>query len=78
MLVKIFGILEFSQYLGFGKNFGQKFPNMSILVKMFENIEFGANCWKISNLVKFVEKSRFLSNLSKILDFGQNFQKCRF
>ena len=51
MLVKIFGILEFSQYLGFGKNFGQIFPNMSILVKMFENIEFGENWWKISIFV---------------------------
>ena len=51
------------------KNF-QKIP---ILVNIFENIDFGENCLKISYLVKFVEKSRFWSNLSKILDFGQNF-----
>ena len=36
----------------------------------FENIDFGENCLKISNLIE---------NWSKILDFGQNYKKkCRF
>ena len=81
----------FSPNLGFGKNFRQmsigvkickyvdlgkkKYPKILISVKIFENIDFGQNCGKISNLVKFVEQSRFWTKLSKILDFGQNLAK---
>ena len=73
VLVKIVGKCQF----------GWKFANMPILVKLFQksrfqNINFGENCRKISNLDKFVEKSRFWSKLSKVLDFGQNFKKFQF
>ena len=43
----------------------KKFPKISILVKIFENNDFGENCLKIINLDKFDEK----------IDFGQNCRK---
>ena len=61
--------------------------HFQILFKIFENIEFGEKCWKISNLVKFVEDLDFgltcrkFSKLVKIfknVDFNQNTKKCWF
>ena len=58
---------------------------ISILVKIYENLDFGQNYRKILILVNIFEKSRFLSISSvksigvKIFPkYGQNFQKCRF
>ena len=65
------------KYVDLGKK--KKFRRISILVKIFESIDFGENgrnnsnlvkkIRKISILVKFVENSRFWSKSKK---------KCRF
>ena len=54
--------VKFCKY--FGRNFRKsrfwsKFSKISILGKIFENIDFGEVCPKISNMVKIIEKSRF-------------------
>ena len=50
---------------------------ISILVKIYKNLEFGQNCRKkISNLVKRLKNSRFWSKLWKNVDLGQNLPKC--
>ena len=53
-----------------------KFLKISILDKIYKNLEFGHNFRKISILVKIVRNSRFLVKTFQNVDFGQNCKKC--
>ena len=53
----------------------KKIPKISILVKIFENIDFKENCRTISNLVRFVEKFRFFDKIVENFQFWSKFFK---
>ena len=83
ILVKIFGTIDLSQHFPqilvsfkISEKMSilvkhQNFRKNSILVKILENMDFW---WKFSKN----RNSWFWSKFSKIIDFGQNFTKCRF
>ena len=69
---------DFCQHVGKLSRFWSKFLNISTLVEILDNLDFGRNYREIFILVKIFDKSRFSSKVLKMLILVEIFGEYQF